>query len=75
MSVQQFGLSLRQKDVLDFIKSYCRDTGGVSPTITEICEGLKAASRSSIHRILKILVDKGHIQMLPYRARSIIVID
>ena len=70
-----YGLSERQKEVLEFLKQYIRDTGGVSPTITEICEGLKASSRSSIHNIISILKRKGHIDFLPHHARSIVLID
>lgn len=63
-------MTRREKDLLDFIKAYWSEKG-YSPSFKEMQEGLGLKSRSSIHRLIQGLVLRGHIERIPYRARSI----
>ncbi|WP_455296438.1 LexA family protein [Brucella pituitosa] len=53
-------LTKRQKDAYDFIKSYA-STNGYGPSYEEISTGLGLASKSSVHRLVYGLVDRGLI--------------
>lgn len=65
-------LTPRQQSVLDFVRrSFAR--WGYAPTIAEICAGLGLSSTATVHKHLKILVDKGHIDALPRRSRGLSV--
>lgn len=48
--------------VLDFIDWHLCQTGGVSPTLIEICNGVGLAGRSNASRYLAILEEAGHIK-------------
>lgn len=54
-------LSKREEEVLEFIKRYMKREG-TTPTIREICEGIKLNSTSSVHTYFQRLVDKGYIK-------------
>jgi repressor LexA len=55
-------LSLREKNVLEFLEVYIR-TQGVSPTYQEICSHFGFASFNSVQRYLKQLESKGYIRL------------
>lgn len=55
-------LSLKEKNVLEFLESYIRESG-VSPTYQEICNHFGFASFNSVQRYLKQLESKGYIQL------------
>ncbi|MDK1024635.1 MAG: transcriptional repressor LexA [Gammaproteobacteria bacterium] len=63
-------LTLRQSEVLDFIKYYIEDTG-YPPTRADIAKelGFKSANASEEH--LKALARKGAIEMIPGASRGI----
>ena len=63
-------LTLRQTEVLDFIRSYIEETG-YPPTRAEIAQklGFKSANASEEH--LKALARKGAIEMIPGTSRGI----
>jgi len=65
-------LTPKQRSVLDFIRHFFAKWG-YAPTIAEICDGLGLASTATVHKHLKILVDKGHIDALPRRSRGLSV--
>lgn len=65
-------LTPKQRSVLDFIRRFFAEWG-YAPTITEICDGLGLSSTATVHKHLKILVDKGHIDSLPRRSRGLSV--
>ncbi|GAB4277120.1 MAG: transcriptional repressor LexA [Candidatus Rifleibacteriota bacterium] len=65
-------LTPKQRTVLDFIRHFFAQWG-YAPTIAEICEGLGLSSTSTVHKHLKILVEKGHIDALPRRSRGLSV--
>ena len=55
-------LSLKEKNVLEFLEDYLRNNG-VSPTYQEICSHFGFASFNSVQRYLKQLEAKGYIQL------------
>ena len=54
-------LNKRQKQVLDFIKSY-KTKNGVSPSLEEIRDHLKLSAVSTAHYHVQRLIDEGYIQ-------------
>lgn len=63
-------LTKRQKEVLDFVKSYSKKHG-YSPSLQEIQKKLKLASVSTAHFHISKLQSAGYITKLDGRARSI----
>lgn len=51
-------LTPRQKEILDFIRSY-RGKSGVSPTQREICEEFGYSSFGTLQKHIRLLLDKG----------------
>ncbi|MBD7992860.1 helix-turn-helix domain-containing protein [Ochrobactrum sp. Sa2BUA5] len=60
----------RQKQAYDFIRSFI-DKEGYGPSYQEISEALGITSRSSIHRLVHGLKERGLIELIPNRARCI----
>ncbi|HNW09862.1 MAG TPA: transcriptional repressor LexA [Candidatus Rifleibacterium sp.] len=65
-------LTPKQRTVLDFIRRFFAEWG-YAPTIAEIRDGLGLASTATVHKHLKTLVEKGHIDSLPGRSRGLSV--
>ncbi len=65
-------LTPKQRTVLDFIRRFFAEWG-YAPTIAEIGDGLGLSSTATVHKHLKILVDKGHLDALPRRSRGLTV--
>lgn len=65
-------LTPKQRTVLDFIRRFFANWG-YAPTIAEICEGIGLSSTATVHKHLKILVEKGHLEALPRRSRGLSV--
>ena len=63
-------LTKRQKEVLDFVKSYSKKNG-YSPSLQEIQKQLKLASVSTAHFHISKLQNGGYITRLDGKARSI----
>lgn len=61
MRIKSNGLTLREKDTLDFIKLFINDNG-YPPTVREICIGLKLSSPATAHQFLKGLKRKEYIK-------------
>lgn len=68
------GLTFRMKEVLDFIRDY-DSKHGLSPSFDEMCEGLGYGSKSSIHRLMLALEERGHVRRLYNKARAIELIE
>ena len=62
-------LTLRQESVFKIICEYHRECG-FSPTVREICEDLGLAGPAGVHRILKVLEEKGYIKSTSGKNRS-----
>lgn len=68
------GLTKRQKEVLGFISAYIVENG-VAPTLAEIGVAVGLRSKSSVHRIVVGLVERGAVTYMPNRARSIALLE
>lgn len=66
-------LTFSQKIILECIKSYIK-TYNVSPTLSELCEISNLKTKSTVHKHLKNLRDKGYIEIIPKTKRGIILI-
>lgn len=68
------GLTKMQSRALVFIKRYFAENG-FSPSYEECMCELGLASRSSVHRILVALEERGAIRRQPGRARGIEIVE
>ena len=67
-------LTVKQKKLLDYIKSYYQDKD-LLPTFDEMKDSLSIKSKSGIHKLLSSLEDKGYIRKIPHKARAIEIND
>lgn len=67
---RKLGLTERQIEVLDFIRASI-SRNGMAPTFQEISDHLGIASKSSVHRLITALEERGHIERIPGRVRAI----
>ncbi len=63
----------QMKACLDLIQNLTID--GVSPSYEQLREGLGLANKSSVHRLVHALSERGYIALLPHRARTIQIIN
>ncbi len=63
-------LTKRQRQVLDFIEQFIRDNG-YSPSLEEVGQGLGLSSLATVHKHLSNLQEKGFLNRLANRSRSI----
>lgn len=68
------GVTDRQRQVLDFIKSEIRRQG-FPPTVRDICEAVGLSSSSTVHAHLSALEAKGLIRRDPSKPRALEVLD
>lgn len=64
-------LTKRQRDVLTFIATYQRKTGGVSPSTADIAAGIGVVSKGNATAYLDALEERGFIRRLANRSRAI----
>ena len=69
-SASSGGLTLRHRQLLGFIQKYI-ELRDVAPTFREMRNELKIKSKSTIHRLLTDLEERGYIIRIAYRARGI----
>lgn len=67
------GLTAHQKRVLEYLAEFIAKNG-IAPTYDQIAAHLGLASKSGVHRVITELEERGAIQRLPNRARSITII-
>ena len=67
-------LSLRQTNILEFIKDEIRKKG-YPPAVREIGEAVGLLSSSTVHGHLQTLEDKGYIRRDPTKPRAIEILD
>lgn len=67
-------LTTQQRQALEFVVDYQNATGGVSPSLGEMCFTLGLASKSSAHRLVHQLVDRGCIRLMPGKNRAMEVV-
>ena len=70
----QMGLTKRQADCLAFIKSFVAERG-YSPSFREVGAACGLKNMSHIHRVIHGLRKRGHLDLLPSQARSIVVTE
>jgi repressor LexA len=70
----KLGVTMKQHLVLEFVKKYCNEKG-YSPSYQEIGDAIGIASKSGVKRMIDALVERGHLELLPRRARSLAVIE
>jgi len=63
-------LTKRQKEIFDFIKDYL-ETNGYSPSLHEIGDQFGIRSMNGVHKHMKVLEERGYIQRMLNKARSI----
>ena len=68
------GLTPQQSRCLAVIKAYIAEHD-ISPSFEEIGAALGLRSKSDIHRLVTGLVQRGYIDYVRYRARSIRILD
>ena len=68
--VNRDGLTKKQRERLNFLRER-RSEGEVSPSFDEMREALGLASKSGIHRLVVGLEDRGYINRIPNRKRTI----
>jgi SOS-response transcriptional repressor LexA len=68
----KLGVTRRQNAVLEFVTKYCAEHG-YSPSYQEIAEAVGIASKSGVKRLIDGLVERGRLEMMPRRARSVVV--
>jgi len=62
-------LTDRQKNVLDYLRSY-QQQHGMSPTVREICVHFGLSSPAGVHKILRRLIEKNVLRSLSGKNRS-----
>ncbi|GAB4334759.1 MAG: transcriptional repressor LexA [Candidatus Abyssubacteria bacterium] len=67
-------LTKRQKQVLDFLRSYLAENG-YAPSLAEIGSALGVSSVATVHKHLARLVEKGFVRHEPNQKRSVEVVD
>ena len=67
-------LTQRQKEILDFIKTYIAKNS-ISPTLTEINKEFGLGSTSAAFQHVEALQRKGYLKKLPYQTRAISVVE
>ena len=71
----RYGLTTRQRNVLDFIEAYAKEHQGITPTYSEIVDALDLNSKGGVYRVVEALEHRGYIIRLFNRPRSIRLAD
>lgn len=71
--MKQYGLPARPAEMLAFIKAYIADHQR-SPSFQEIADAMGYASKGSVYRVMQMLRERGHVDMIEGRSRSLIVL-
>lgn len=64
-------ITRRQRKAMLYIQEYMDASGGVAPSYLEICAHVGLKHKSSAHRVIHALRQRGYIRTLPHRARAI----
>ena len=67
-------LTLKQKEILDFIRTY-RQKRGLSPTQREICEEFGYSSFGTLQKHIKLLLEKGVLVRDWNKRRSLVLAE
>ena len=69
----EFGMTKRQHEVLTFIERYT-EAHGFAPSFQEIMGECGYRSKSSVHRIIHGLMERGLVDMLGGQSRSVVLL-
>lgn len=69
-----FGLTAKEAAVLEYLRDRARESD-IAPSFEEIMADLEIGSKSTVHRILTALEERGKIQRLPNRPRAIAIVE
>lgn len=64
------GLTPRQAEALRFVETFAARTGA-SPSYQQIADALGYRTRSAAHRVIDGLKDRGRLENIPGRARTL----
>lgn len=64
----------KEREVLEFLAQF-QNQHGFSPTLTEIAKATGHRSNSTVHALIRALVDKGYVQKVQGNARVLKIID
>src|SRR3989344_4022750 len=64
----------KERDLIDFLAQFQKQYG-YSPTLSEIAVATNHKSISTVHSLIKSLVDKGYIQKVDGNTRILKIID
>lgn len=64
----------KERDVLEFLAQFQKQYG-YSPTLSEISQATGHRSNSTVHALIKSLVDKGYVQKVEGNTRVLKIID
>jgi repressor LexA len=68
-------LTLKQARTKQFISDYMRDHGAAAPSYDAIADALDLKSKSSVHRLVNGLVDRGHLRHAKGGVRAMQIIE
>ena len=68
------GISRKQQEILDYMKSQIQEKG-YPPSVREICDAVQLKSTSSVHAHLNTLEMNGYIRRDPTKPRAIEITD
>lgn len=71
---RKFNLTTMQKKAYVFIKDYIEEHDQ-APSFDEIMVGVGLKSKSGVHRLVYALKDRGWIDFIMYRKRSIVILE
>lgn len=64
----------KEREVLEFLAQFQKQYG-YSPTLTEIAQGTNHKSNSTVHTLIKSLVEKGYVQKVDGNTRVLKIVD
>lgn len=64
----------KERAVLEFLAQFQRQYG-YSPTLSEIAEGTSHKSKSTVHTLIRSLVEKGYVQKVEGNTRVLKIVD
>ena len=64
----------REREVLEYLAQFQRQYG-YSPTLSEIAHGTNHKSNSTVHTLIKSLVEKGYVQKVDGNTRVLKIVD
>lgn len=67
-------LTPKQSQLFRYLESYMSGPGSVAPSFDEMASAIGLVSKSSVHRLICALEDRGYIRRIPNRNRAIEII-